>query len=52
MEQDRNQLAVISHGKSLTIGGFLTNDEREHLANTLRQELATLMGRGAKPVGD
>ncbi|MBT4702391.1 MAG: DUF2244 domain-containing protein [Rhodospirillaceae bacterium] len=52
MEQGRTQLALRSHGKSLTIGAFLTDAERENLANTLRHELAVLMGCGPRPVSD
>ncbi len=35
-------LCLRSHGRSLTIGGFLSAEERLALANTLRRELAKL----------
>ena len=50
--QGQTQLALRSHGESLTIGAFLTHDERKNLALTLRHELAVLMGCGPNPVSD
>jgi len=37
-----NELRLASHGRSLKIGGFLTPDERDDLANALRDALKKL----------
>jgi uncharacterized membrane protein len=42
MEGDDSRLVLSSHGKSVTIGEFLTPDERSQLADTLRAELDKL----------
>lgn len=42
MEADDSRLVILSHGKSVTIGEFLTPDERSELADTLRAELDKL----------
>lgn len=42
MEGEGSRLVLSSHGKSVTIGEFLTPDERSDLADTLRTELDKL----------
>ena len=39
-----NELRLASHGHSLTIGGFLTSEDRDALAGALRDALARLRG--------
>ena len=41
-EGEDSRLVISSHGKSVTIGEFLTPDERNELADTLRAELDKL----------
>jgi uncharacterized membrane protein len=43
--QGRGILTLQSHGKSITIGTFLTNEARKDLAQALKHELALLMAR-------
>jgi uncharacterized membrane protein len=43
--QGRSILTLQSHGKSITIGTFLTNEARKDLAQALKHELALLMAR-------
>lgn len=40
--EHESQLRLVSHGRSVTIGSFLTPDERLDLAQALRGELARL----------
>ena len=42
----RTELVLTSHGRSLTIGAFLTPGEREDLARALNDALARLRGSG------
>ena len=46
-----SRLELRSHGRSLVIGAFLTDDERQRLAGALRQALARLSGPAAAPAG-
>ena len=45
---DASRLTLSSHGRSLTVGGFLTAPERFALAQALRAALERLRG-GANP---
>jgi uncharacterized membrane protein len=48
--QGRSILTLQSHGKSITIGAFLTNDARMDLARALNQELAAIKDNGPRSV--
>ncbi len=47
--QHHSQLTLSSHGRSLTVGSFLSPDERHEFANALRDALARAREPGALP---
>ncbi len=47
--EHHSQLTLSSHGRSLTVGSFLSPDERQDFANALREALARAREPGALP---
>ena len=45
IDRQKNQLQLRSHGRSLTVGSFLTSPERETLAKALQEALRGLSNR-------